>query len=92
MNFCSLEKQNCINKTLKKLKKVDGTLLTEQNEILNEFKLFYQKLFKSYENQTEHIKLEDLIGSIPVNKLSDAQAKTLEGDLKIEELNIALKI
>ena len=89
--FCSLEKQNCINKTLKKVRKADGTMLTDQKEILNEFKLFYQKLFKSNENQTEYTNLENLMGSISINKLTDAQAISLEGDLKIEELNVALK-
>ena len=89
--FCSLEKGNYINKTLKRLKRNDGTYITSQKDILTEFQLYYKKLFKSHDYQLEEIDLKDLLKKSKVNKLSKAEAISLNGELHMTELNIALK-
>ena len=42
--FCGLEQRNYISKTMNKVEKEDGTILTDQNEILKETELFYKNL------------------------------------------------
>ena len=43
--FCSLEQHNYLNKTIKKVKKKDNTLITDQGQILLELKNFYSQLY-----------------------------------------------
>ena len=43
--FCGLEQHNYISKTMNKVEKEDGTILTDQNEILKETELFYKNLY-----------------------------------------------
>ena len=38
--FCSLEQHNYLNKTIKKVKKKDSTLITDQGQILLELNFF----------------------------------------------------
>ena len=89
--FCSLEKRNYINKTLKRIKRYDGTYITKQKDILTEFQMYYKKLFKSYDNQLEDLNLKHLFCDTEINKLNESQAKSLEGELQLEELNTVLK-
>ena len=44
--FCSLESRNYINKTIPKVIKDDGNIISKQEEILNEIQLFYSTLYK----------------------------------------------
>ena len=89
--FCSLEKRNYVNKTLKKILKKDGTCITNQKDILTEFERYYRQLFMSHDSQIQELKLDKLLGKIEVNKLSETQAKSLEGELELKELNLVLK-
>ena len=89
--FCSLEHHNYLNKTIKKLKKNDNTFITNQKDILTELTNFYTRLFKSYDNTLDHIDLNALLKNANVHKLTAIQAKSLEGELKEEELSKALK-
>ena len=89
--FCSLEKGNYINKTLKCLRKNDGTYINDQKEILTQFQKYYKKLFKACDGQPENLNLEDIFLSTKFNKLSHVQAKSIEGELKLDELNVVLK-
>jgi hypothetical protein len=45
--FCNLEKHNYTSKTIKTVTREDGTVTTNQNEILNEVKLVYEHLYKA---------------------------------------------
>ena len=89
--FCSLEKGNYINKTLKRLKRNDGTYISNQKNILAEFQKYYKKLFNSNDNQMEEPDLKQLLNKMDTNKLSKDQAESLEGELKLTELNTVLK-
>ena len=43
--FCNMENRNYISKCMNSLRKVNGNLITEQNEILNETMLYYKQLY-----------------------------------------------
>ena len=47
--FCKLENKNFIEKTIKKLKLDNGTITTNQQEILENIGLYYKKLFQKRE-------------------------------------------
>ena len=49
--FCSLEHQNYINKTVKRLKCNDGSDITNQKEILTELAKYYEKRFQSQDHR-----------------------------------------
>ena len=89
--FCSLEHHNFVNKTVKKIKKKDGTSITNQKDILSEIKNFYSQLFQNHDHRISDVDLHDMLKHIKTRKLTSMQAKSLEGDLKLEELAKALK-
>ena len=89
--FCSLEHQNFITKTIKKVKTKDGTIITDQKVILAEVKSFYSQLFQNQDNKINEVDLKDLLKGIESRKLTGLQAKALEGELKLEELTKTLK-
>ena len=53
--------------------------------------MYYKKLFKSYDNQLEDLNLKHLFCDTEINKLNESQAKSVEGELQLEELNTVLK-
>ena len=89
--FCSLENKHFTEKTIKCIKKENGTIINEQAKILNEIKTFYQSLFNSYDQKLENINLNEYLSNYHVNKLMSEQSKTLEGEITISELGHALK-
>ena len=89
--FCSLEKSNYIEKTIKCIQLENGSKVTEQTEILTKIQAFYASLFSRKENlYTEH-NLKELLKEKNVNKLTSEDSKSLEGKLSLCELSIALK-
>ena len=89
--FCSLENKQFTEKTIKCIKKENGTIINEQAKILNEIKIFYQSLFNSYDQKLENINLNEYLRNYHVNKLTSEQSKTLEGEITLSELGHALK-
>ena len=71
------------------LLKSDGTLITQQDELIDETKRFYEKLY----TKKEDVSLEDQ--SFFLNKidtfLSPQQKRILQSEIKLEELEIAMK-
>ena len=51
--FCSLEKRNFVNKNIVKVVNDKNESVTNQEEILNEIKLFYQVLYKNNDDKLE---------------------------------------
>ena len=51
--FCRLEKHNYVSKIIGQLEKDDGTILTEQQEILKETENFYRKLYENKDGKLE---------------------------------------
>lgn len=56
--FCNLEKRNYLDKSMNYLQKDSGETLTEQKDILNEVKQFYESLYS--ERETQHVDLNTL--------------------------------
>ena len=88
--FCSLENRNFISKSITSIEKKDGSIITDKNEIINETKNFYEKLYSFKENISD-IDLHCLLSDQDLNKLSKEHADSLEGLLTYEELSNALK-
>ena len=87
--FCSLENKNFTEKTIKQIKKDNGSILTDQKEILNEIRNYYQNLFDAKHCELENVDLNKYI--TPKNHLNYEQSKRLETELTMKELGQALK-
>ena len=88
--FCNLEKHNFISKTMTQLQKDDGTVISEQQEILKEAENFYKTLYQSRDSDLEDIDLEEYVKINDMKTLSDDQANNLEGLLTYEEISKTL--
>ena len=87
--FCNMENRNYFSKCMNSLRKENGNLITEQNEILNETMLYYKQLYSK--RSTIDIDLNDLFIEYGIPKLSDIKKMTLEGPIKYEEILYCLK-
>ena len=72
------------------LQKDDGTVISEQQEILKEAENFYKALYQSQDSDLEDIDLEEYVKVNDMKTLSDDQATTLEGLLTYEEISKTL--
>ena len=93
--FCSLEKNFSAQKYISKLKVKDDSgsdiIITNQSEIENETKKYYEDLFDNHDNLLTK-ELSDFIDfNIPHAKLSESQANDLEDEISLEELTAVLK-
>ena len=88
--FCTLERKNFIDKTIRKNNLPNGQILTKQNEILNHVKQFYTDLFRSRDSIIPEINLDKVLENCNVTKLSQAEANSLGGPLTLEELGKVL--
>ena len=86
--FCNLEKRHYVSKSMYKLEKDNGDILYETDDMLNETKSFYEKLYKCQPNNTEYCK-EFFTETLP--KLDEDSSKNLEGYITLEEASAALK-
>jgi len=89
--FCNLEKNNYTSKIIPKIEKDDGTIISDQREILDETKAFYQNLYSDRDHNLLDINLEDEMQNLNTPKLSNTESKSLEGNISIKEASIALK-
>ena len=48
--FCNLENKNYIEKTIRKLKLSNGSIVTKQEEVLDHIRSFYENLFKNQDD------------------------------------------
>lgn len=89
--FCSLESRNYVNKTIPKVEKEDGSLITKQEEILLEAKDYYKKLYKcqSVSNDAEIQRLLQTLTDYP--KLTNEEKNNLEGEITDSEILYVLK-
>jgi hypothetical protein len=90
--FCNLENRNYITKSIQKLEKEDGTIITDIKDILEEQKIFYETL---YTNRDNNDSLDELINSLintdSLNKLSETEKEVKEGLITYSELLASLK-
>lgn len=89
--FCNLEKFNYMSKIIPKLQKENGTIVTNQQDILQEFKSFYEDLYASKENTLIDIDLFDLFRNIEIPKLDNYESKSIEGQITYNEAASVLK-
>jgi hypothetical protein len=86
--FVQLEKSNAKSKTIAALRDSDGTLITDQSEILKEQVRFYKALYSN--EPTDPIAQQTLLD--PVEKsLNQEEKESCEGDITFKEAEIAVK-
>ena len=85
--FCRLESRNFVSKRMCFLEKEDGSILYDQDEILEETMNFYKDLYQK--RSVENVDLEDLVHD-PV-KLSEQEKASIEGYITFQEATEALK-
>ena len=73
--FCTLERKNFIDKTIRKINLANGQILTKQCKILNHVKQFYADLFRSRDSIIPEINLDKVLENCNVTKLSQTEAK-----------------
>ena len=61
--FCNLEKNNYTSNIAPKLETNNGEIVTDQHEILNETKIFYEDLYVSKDSQLINIDLFEIFRS-----------------------------
>ena len=88
--FCTLENKQYIEKTVKKIKNENNENILDQEEILNEIRLYYSRLFDNRDNQLENVVLKNLLKDYNIPRLTDEQYSNLDGVLTINELSDAL--
>ena len=64
--FCSLEKSNTISKTVQKIIKDDGSEITNQKQILEEIKTFYETLYTSNQSEFSDINFDGFISNLEI--------------------------
>ena len=85
--FCKLENRNFISKRMCFLEKEDGSIVYDQDEMLEETMNFYKNLYSCRE--TENMNFDDLMqGS---TKLNENEKASIEGPITYEEAVTALK-
>ena len=89
--FCNLEKHNFTSKLIPKLEKQNGEIISDQFQILNEAKLFYEELYTSKDEQLTDINLNTLLANTDTKKLNVQESNTIEGFLTYEEAGLTLK-
>ncbi|KAK3091716.1 hypothetical protein FSP39_022111 [Pinctada imbricata] len=89
--FCALEKRNYVNKNIVKLE-TNRRVITDQKEILNEIKTFYENLYASQDEMLTDVNLESLLNNEEIPKLSEDDKLNLEKPISIEEVGEAVKL
>ena len=87
--FCNLENRNFISKMMPTIVRNDGSLASDQNEIIEETKIFYETLYS--QKEIEDINLGNILNFDDIPKLNENQKSTLEGLITVEEALFALK-
>lgn len=80
--FLALQERNYINKTGSKIANDNGVLISNEQEILNEIKSFYQTLYSNKDNDINYVHKEDIINKSFVNILNNTDNNMGE---KLEE-------
>ena len=85
--FCSLEKRNFVDKSMGFIEKGNGEIISEQKNILNEVKKFYENLYSF--KAVKEVDLKATMTNAPV--LSDEDSELIEGQVTFAEAAAALK-
>ena len=85
--FCQLENRNYKAKRMCFLEQENGNIVYEQDELIEETKNFYKKLYEK--RQVEVIDLNNLVNNQP--KLSNTERDSIEGQINYQEAAESLK-
>ena len=88
--FCGLEKHNYTSKTISQVEKEDGSVITNQTEILQEIENYYKKLYENKDDTLENVDLEEYMKDTNMPKLSNQESNKLEGVLTYKEISEVL--
>ena len=88
--FCHLESRNFVSKNMPNLIKDDGLETTNTQEVVNETKSFYEKLYSARDILDYDITRLLHFSDIP--KLNELQKEDLEGEITYNEMLAALKL
>ena len=88
--FCSLEKRHYTSKRMTSPIKDNGIETNDNDEIVNEVRMFYEQLYKSRDETLEDVNLLTRLAE-DTPKLSDEEAQTMEGKITYEEAGTVLK-
>ena len=80
--FCNLEKRNYVNKTVSMLINDNGNEITEQQQILNEIRRFYQDLYRSKDHLLEDADLNEIFADFEIPKSTEEDKRRLDADIK----------
>ena len=90
--FCNLETHNFEKKIIPKLEKEDGSIIKDQDKILEEAKLFYKTSYSNKDSQLMDIDLEQEMSQFSsVPKLSINESQALDGLITYEQATVSLK-
>ena len=89
--FCGLEKSNTISKTVQKIIKDDGSEITNQKQILEEIKTFYEILYTSNQSDFSDINFDGFISNFEIPRLSVKESESIEGRITMTEASQTLK-
>ena len=89
--FCSLEHKHFLDKIIRKICLENGSVIIEQDKILNEVKEYYANLFKNKDSELLNVNLSEILNDSQINKLTNIQALALEGPVTLAELGKVLK-
>ena len=87
--FLNLEKRNYVNKTITQLVCENSNIITEQNQILEEARSYYSKLYMSQEEYLIDIDLDELFRNTKIPKVENTSEYV--GQIKASEALCVLK-
>ena len=88
--FFNLEKRNFNRKVITEIKREDGKILVEEDEIMKEIESFYENLYASHDEGNNGA-FNDFVRDLQTVKLTDEEREDLEGYITIEECSKVLK-
>ena len=80
-------RNDTISKNMAKLIDKDDNVLTDSNDILEEVKCFYEKLYER--RYVEDFEISQMVTEIP--HLNDDEAEGTEGEITLNEASVALR-
>ena len=83
--FCNLENKNYVEKTIRKLQLNNGSIVTQQEEVLHHIRTFYENLFKSRDNNLNNVDFKEM------GLKEGAPLEEMGNLLTVEELGVVLK-
>ena len=88
--FFNLEKRNFNRKVITEIKREDGKILVDEDEIMKEIESFYKNLYASHDEGNNGA-FNDFVRDLQTVKLTDEEREDIEGYITIEECSKVLK-